>query len=132
MASRILNGSAYAESMASEAERKAIGRLIAKRRNELGLSQRALGELAGVSRVMIYAIESGATHVPWKRAPAPAKALGLTQDDILRPEDRDEGWVQFWGMFESLPPDQRQIVIDLMKSLNQPRGSLPGSTGSRP
>lgn len=66
------------------AQQETTGQRIKRRRRELGLTQQALAESAGLSAKTVLAIERGATTAP--RVPtirAIARALGCEVGDLL-------------------------------------------------
>lgn len=57
--------------------------LLAERRRELGLSQEAVTKSAGISRVALSKIETGATESPSFRTVCDlCRVLGLTSKDL--------------------------------------------------
>ncbi len=59
------------------AERGALAAIVAARRQELGLSQTELGDLAGVSYRIVHHLESGRSDTSLKRVVAVLETLGL-------------------------------------------------------
>lgn len=60
-----------------------VGRLIARRREDLGLSRKALAEITGLSYPYIAQIETG-YRMPSSRHHGPiARALGLSLDELF-------------------------------------------------
>lgn len=59
------------------AERGALAAIVATRRQELGLSQTELGDLAGVSYRIVHHLESGRSDTSLKRVVAVLETLGL-------------------------------------------------------
>ena len=58
-------------------ERGALGAVLSVRRQELGLSQVELGDLAGVSYRVVHNLEAGRTEVSLERLLAVLDVLGL-------------------------------------------------------
>lgn len=64
-----------------------LGRTIASRRDELGMSRKELAEATGLSYPYIAQIETG-YRLPSSRHQVPiAKALGLSLDELFKTED---------------------------------------------
>lgn len=59
---------------------KTLGARAAQRRNEAGLSQKALAELVGVSHVTVIALEKGDGALRLENAWRILSALGLADD----------------------------------------------------
>lgn len=59
------------------AERGALAAIVAARRQELGLSQTELGDLAGVSYRIVHHLESGRSDTSLTRVVAVLETLGL-------------------------------------------------------
>jgi transcriptional regulator with XRE-family HTH domain len=66
-----------AEAAERARERGALAALVSARRQELGLSQVEVGDLAGVSYRIVHNLESGRTQVTLERALAVLETLGL-------------------------------------------------------
>jgi len=66
-----------------------LGALVAARRRELGMSQTALAEQAGTTRLWLLKFENGsAANVSIRRALDVANVLGLVVD--VAPDDDDD------------------------------------------
>lgn len=68
-----------------------VGRLIARRREDLGLSRKALAEITGLSYPYIAQIETG-YRMPSSRHHGPlARALGLSLDELFGASGTGDG-----------------------------------------
>lgn len=65
-----------------------IGRRISHRRRVIGLTQQALSEMLGMSRVSVVNVEAGKQVVLLHALPAWAKALKCRIADLLPPQWR--------------------------------------------
>ena len=69
---------------------KFLGNRIKSRREELGLTQDKLARLVGYKgRSSVQKIEGGFSDVPRKKVPLFAKALGMTEDELLGQPAKD-------------------------------------------
>lgn len=67
-----------------------LGNRIKNRREELGLTQDELARLVGYKgRSSVQKIEGGFSDVPRKKVPLFAKALGMTEDELLGQPTKD-------------------------------------------
>ncbi|MFO0849585.1 MAG: helix-turn-helix transcriptional regulator [Gemmataceae bacterium] len=66
----------------SEQDLIAFGRRVQERRQAMGLSQTAFGEIISLHRVSVARIEAGAVDVPYSTMLAIAEALGVTVADL--------------------------------------------------
>ena len=69
--------------MKQQEPQQRLGRRVRQLRLERGLSQEALGELAGLDRTYISSTESGRRNVTIQTIHKLAKALGVTPADLL-------------------------------------------------
>lgn len=65
------------------ADVSALGKLIRERREELGLSQRALAECVGLNHSIVHKVETGVREVSENRLVAIASILGLDAGEVL-------------------------------------------------
>jgi len=75
--------------MAEETLQPQLGERIARRRGELGLTQKELAERVGVQRLAIINIESGKAEPGFLRIRSLAEALGVTVDELTAPSKED-------------------------------------------
>jgi len=69
--------------MTQQEPQQRLGRRVRQLRLERGLSQEALGELAGLDRTYISSTESGRRNVTIQTINKLAKALGVAPADLL-------------------------------------------------
>ena len=69
--------------MKQQEPQQRLGRRVRQLRLERGLSQEALGELAGLDRTYISSTESGRRNVTIQTINKLAKALGVAPADLL-------------------------------------------------
>ena len=74
----------YPATNSNTAMKQTIAGNLIRHRKRLGLSQKRLGEMAGVSRQSVNYYEKARTLPESKTLSALARALGVTPDDLLR------------------------------------------------
>ncbi|MBM3508082.1 MAG: helix-turn-helix transcriptional regulator [Alphaproteobacteria bacterium] len=65
------------------AHRKALGRVIRRRRLELGLSQEGFAEKVGLHRTYVGAVERGERNISFDNIVRVARALGVSSSELL-------------------------------------------------
>ncbi|NEQ52937.1 MAG: helix-turn-helix transcriptional regulator [Leptolyngbya sp. SIO3F4] len=63
--------------------RRTVGRNLKARREDLGISQKAVAIEAGVSRTTLWKIERGRSSLPLESTPAVLKFLDLGDDPLI-------------------------------------------------
>lgn len=69
--------------MNDRATRRIIGRNLKNRREDLGVTQKAVASEAGLSRTTLWKIERGRSSLPLESAPALLKFLDLGEDPLV-------------------------------------------------
>jgi len=95
-----------------------MGRAIAVRRQQRGLTQAELAEIIAVEQETISRFERGATLPPLGRLADIADALSCPLEDLLRNgsprlEDKAQGIAR---LLENLSDSDRQLVNEIMES----------------
>jgi transcriptional regulator with XRE-family HTH domain len=108
-----LNGKHYMD----DQQAKALGALLKQKREELGLSSRQLGELAGMDGVTILRFEEGAFAAPRPdKLARVAQALGLTLADVYAmadyavPDDLPSFRPYLRTKYRNLPADDVEAI----------------------
>ena len=70
--------------MAKTLAKKSFGRIVKRIRKEQGITQEQLGELVGVHRTYIGAVERGEKSVSVDNIARIAKALGVRSSDLFK------------------------------------------------
>lgn len=122
------------------APRDGLGRLVRAKRQQLGLTTKALGELIGVHQAYISKIEGGNTRVPGVELRRKlASALGTTNIELLIAagelslDDIGHGMVtaapdipapsrELAQVISEMHPDDRNAVGIVVRQLNLARG----------
>lgn len=71
----------------SQSPQVALGRAIRLRRAEIGLTQEALADVAGLDATSIRGLERGVANPTWEVADRIARALGLALHELARRAD---------------------------------------------
>lgn len=71
----------------SQSPQVALGRAIRLRRAEIGLTQEALADVAGLDATSIRGLERGIANPTWDVADRIARALGLALHELARRAD---------------------------------------------
>lgn len=91
-----------------------LGEWIAETRNENGLSQRQLAELAGLSNTEVWRLESGERKNP---SPATLKSLaphlGVTYEELMAKAGYIEETVERTGYTEKIYRDKDDNIVDV-------------------
>lgn len=103
---------------------KVIGSRIKSRRKQIGLTQKTLGEKAGVSAPAINRFEKGDKSPSVETLVKLAKALGTSSDFLLGAETvegmfLDQETSDAFKIFTSLSQDHRQLVLSNIKFLKE-------------
>lgn len=113
-----------------------LGRLVFQRREELGLTQRELAEMVGITHTYVYNIEKGKNEVPSRDVMAGlARALRVSEERLWRAVgivlryadaatdalagERDvtpeELWAQVLARFGGDKEKARQFMLDVLR-----------------
>ncbi len=109
---------------------KAMGRRIANRRNELGLTQVQLAEALGVAQQTYAGYETGSRRFPVSLLPVLARTL-MTETDALLGETAKARskrgpapkFQRHMERISRLPKTQQRIVIQVLESLLAQQGA---------
>jgi len=93
---------------------------LAARRKELGLTQQALADLAGIHMMQVHRYESGGSLPSLDALKKLAVALRVSADHLLFDEDErapaDELKMQFEAVAR-LDPDERRVIQEVVESI---------------
>lgn len=105
-----------------------VGERIKRRREQLGMSQQELAEKAGfATRTAISKIENNANGMTQTKLAAVAKALQTTPAYLMGWEEDEpaseesETDRQFFDMFKSMTPEEKDLFYGIMKSIIEQR-----------
>jgi transcriptional regulator with XRE-family HTH domain len=105
-----------------------LGRRIAARRGELGISRKDLAAMTGLSYPHIAQIETGYRLPSAKHQPVLAKVLGISLDDLFGITDEHlAAELAAPLMSSSSAPRRRSTVEDVVESATREIESLPAS-----
>lgn len=124
--------------MSEKVDKVALGKRVAERRSEIGLSQTDLAEAAGMKQQGVASIEGGAVERPRKLKEI-AEALGVTDDWLLygkawTTEEADAAALRarVAGKLKSLKKESLQSLLDQVDYLvSRDQGSLPPRGGTK-
>ncbi|OMD43038.1 helix-turn-helix domain-containing protein [Paenibacillus odorifer] len=97
-----------------------LGTKIRTERNRIGLTQGKLSELVGISESYLGHIERGDRKLSVETLISLASVLNVTVDSLLYEEisgKSDIYFNQFKHLTKRLAPKQKQIVLDVVKTL---------------
>jgi transcriptional regulator with XRE-family HTH domain len=97
----------------------AVGGRLKSRREEMGLSQRDMAKLLGVSVALIWQYESGMVSVPGKRAEQLSAVLAVSTDYILSGGASDEEHKAHTPVERQLLAAARRLDPDRMRMLQR-------------
>ncbi|QSF45282.1 helix-turn-helix domain-containing protein [Paenibacillus tianjinensis] len=103
-----------------------LGLKIRTERNRIGLTQEKLSELVGISESYLGHIERGDRKLSVETLISLASVLNVTIDSLLYEEISEESDIyinQFKYLTNKLAPKQKQIVIDVVKTLTSHLGA---------
>ena len=93
---------------------------FAARRKELGLTQQALADLAGIHMIQVHRYESGGSQPSLDALKKLVVALRVSADHLLFEEDErapaDELKLQFEAVAR-LDPDERRVIQEVVESI---------------
>ncbi len=72
--------------------RRIIGRNLKNRREDLGVTQKAVAVEAGLSRTTLWKIERGRSSLPLESTPAVLKFLDLGEDPLVLLQPIPRSW----------------------------------------
>lgn len=100
--------------------RTVLGALINRRRRELRISQKALGEKLNISGQAVSGWEIGGKYPDITTLPALMRALSLTEEEIMRAIEGIETEIETWTDFEKgvTIPDENKPKSDRTVSTN--------------
>ncbi|MDH7790705.1 helix-turn-helix transcriptional regulator [Ochrobactrum sp. AN78] len=94
---------------------------IRRLREEKGLSQAQLAEMAGTSQPQIKRLEDGARKLTKEWAERLAPHLSISAETLLFPDSKeipeDQKWNEFNELFFQVGEDDQEVVLRLMRSL---------------
>ncbi len=101
---------------------RAVGEQIRAKRTALKLTQRALGERAGIVDKYVSEIERGTRDVPFSTLYAIVeRGLELQLDVAFRPRDREQPGPtrldEVWTSIGGLPVDDQARIADLLRTI---------------
>ncbi|MEK4205007.1 MULTISPECIES: helix-turn-helix domain-containing protein [Paenibacillus] len=97
-----------------------LGLKVRTERNRIGLTQEKLSELVGISESYLGHIGRGDRKLSVETLISLASVLNVTIDSLLYEEINGESDIyinQFKHLTNKLAPKQKQIVIDVVKTL---------------
>jgi len=124
-----------ADARAADDLDRALGNAIRLRRRSLNLTQEQLASACGISFQQVQKYENGANRVSFSRLVQIARALDCRVTDLTSALDQPQiasadfeflklmtlpGAVDLLKRYESLTPDSRRLLVDLLGSLRQP------------
>ena len=87
---------------------------IAKIRDERGLTQADLAAAAGIRSATLSVVERGEGNPELETLKAIAAALNVRVVDLFEPADGDATTSALRDRLESMPPERRQALLDLL------------------
>ena len=94
-----------------------IGRRIAMRRNQLGLTQAEAAELSGLTQQFFASVETGRKNMRADSIIKVSKALGVSTDFLLTGSVTDFVRTQLTQMLEPLDETQLHMVEEIIKNI---------------
>lgn len=94
-----------------------IGRRIAMRRNQLGLTQAEAAELSGLTQQFFASVETGRKNMRADSIIKVSKALGVSTDFLLTGSVTDFERTQLTQMLEPLDETQLHMVEEIIKNI---------------
>lgn len=94
-----------------------IGRRIAARRNQLGLTQAQVAELSGLTQQFFASIETGRKNMRADSIIKVSKALGVSTDFLLTGVVTDFERTRLTRMLEPLDETQLHVVEEIVKNI---------------
>ena len=108
-----VNGKPYLR-RGNAAAKKPVGHHIREWREERGMTQAALAEIAGLATASISQLETGQQGYRQETLQAVASALGITPADLLsRSPDAEPELLSLWAL---IPDDRKQLALGVLNS----------------
>jgi transcriptional regulator with XRE-family HTH domain len=118
-------------SMKRESTVKDFGKRLAEFRRAAGLTQKQLGEKAGVSNRVIHYYEGETDYPPAHLIEPIARALNVTMEELLGvkavKQQRDPQHAALWRRLkkiESLPKADQKALLHYLDALTKKNGSM--------
>ena len=94
-----------------------IGRRIATRRNQLGLTQAQAAELSGLTQQFFASVETGRKNMRADSIIKVSKALGVSTDFLLTGSVTDFERTRLMRMLEPLDEAQLYVIEEIIKNI---------------